>query len=117
MTLEAKAAKLGAQGIAIIVLMVTILVILGIAAWKIKDYQALLKKNEAAESVSTVTSQATDALTETAAATQQVEVIVRQERVQRDSAFQELKQRDQTVNDWANQPLPESLRKIDEQEH
>ena len=87
--------------------------LLGTLGYIWKDYKARGAKIEAMESVSNVTSEATDALTETTAATQQVEVIVRQERAQRDSAFQELKQRDQTVNDWANQPLPASLRDLD----
>ena len=113
MTLETEAAKLGAKGVAIIVLIVLALIGLGIVGWFWKDYQALKVKNEAAESVSTVTSQATDALATATDTTQTVRVVVEQKRAQSEQAFEELKRHDPIANDWANQPIPDSVRQLD----
>ena len=93
-----------------------VLVIIGLLAfigWAWKDYQALKAYKDNADSTANVTSVATSAFTDATAETQRVEVVVTQQRAQRDQAFEELKREDQTVNSWADTKLPDKLRDLD----
>lgn len=89
------------------------LIIAGFAVYLYKDYQALKAYKAEADSVSNVTSTATDAASEATQATQEVVFTVRQERAASDQAFQELRQNDQTVNHWADMPIPQRVRDLD----
>jgi hypothetical protein len=90
-----------------------ILGLLGFIWWAWGDYQALKAYKDNADSTANVTSETTGALSQATTETQRVEVVVTQQRSQRDQAFEELKRNDQTVNDWASQPIPQQLRDID----
>lgn len=92
---------------------VLILGLLGAVSYIWQDYKARGAKIAALESVSTVTSEATDALSTATESQQAVKITIDDRRTQSDQSFQELKQNDQTVNDWANQPLPTRLRDLD----
>ncbi len=113
MTVETAAAKATAKTIALLVLIVIVLIAAGVAWWHWEDYQALKAYKAEADSVSNVTSTATDAASQATQATQEVVVTVRQERAASDQAFQELRQNDQTVNQWADMPIPQRVRDLD----
>ena len=81
--------------------------------WGYKEFQAMQAKIAEMESTATVTSEATDALAAATDTTQTVRVVVEQKRAQREQAFEELKRHDQIANDWANQPIPDSVRQLD----
>lgn len=113
MTIETAAAKATAKTIALLALVVLLLIMVGVGWWYWEDYQALQAYKAEADSVSNVTSTATDAASEATQAAQEVVVTVRQERATSDQAFQELRQNDQTVNQWADMPIPQRVRDID----
>lgn len=112
-TLEVKAAKLGAQGIAIIVLIIFVLIILGVIAWHWNDYQALLKKDEAAESVSVVTSKATDALGTAQQAQQDIHFTIEDNRSKQDAAYAQVIQANPDAATWDATVIPDSVRNSD----
>lgn len=81
--------------------------------WGYQEFQAMQDKIKTMESTATVTSEATDALATATDTTQTVRVVVEQKRAQSEQAFEELKRNDPIANDWANQPIPDSVRQLD----
>lgn len=113
MTLETEAAKVSIKAIGIGVLVLVALLALGTLGWIWKDYQALLKKDAAAESVSTVTGGATDALGTAQQAQQDIHFTIEDNRSKQDAAYAQVIQTNPDAATWDATVIPDSVRNSD----
>lgn len=81
--------------------------------WGYKEFQAMQAKVEAMESVSNVTSEATDALSTATQAQQDIHFTIEDKRATQDAIYEKLLRNDPSAKSWADTPLPDSLRNSD----
>ena len=113
MSIEVRAAKLGVQGVAIILLVVLGLIGVGVAWWHWEDYKALKAANASLTSAANVTSAATDALSTASAEQQQVKITIDDNRATQDAIYEKLLRNDPGAKSWADDSIPQRVRDSD----
>ncbi len=87
--------------------------LLGTLGYIWKDYKARGAKIEALESVSTVTSQATDALSTATQAQQDIHFTIEDNRSKQDAAYAQVIQANSDAATWDATVIPDSVRNSD----